>query len=61
MNIAEEIFKKANPAAVAIFHNGQETTYAELDKKTAAFAERIRPLIENLPCPRVGLDCPDGA
>ena len=61
MNIAEEIFKKANPAAVAIFHDGQEKTYAELDKKSAAFAEKIRPLIENLPCPRVGLDCPDGA
>ncbi len=61
MNIAEEIFKKANPAAVAIFHDRQETTYAELDKKSTAFAERIRPLIENLPCPRVGLDWPDGA
>lgn len=61
MNIAEEIFKKANPAAVAIFHQDGEWSYADLDKRSAAFAERIRPLIENLPCPRVGLHCPDGA
>jgi long-chain acyl-CoA synthetase len=61
MNIAEEIFKKADPAAVAIFHAGQETTYAELDKKSAAIAGQLRPLFESLPCPRVGLQCPDGA
>ena len=60
MNIAEEIFKKANPDAVAIFYDGQETTYAELDKKSAAIAGQLRPLIESLPCPRVGLQCPDG-
>ena len=61
MNIAEEIFKKANPGAVAVFHNGGETTYAELDEKSAALAARLRPLIERLPCPRVGLLCADGA
>ena len=60
MNIAEEIFKKANPGAVAVFHDGCETTYSELDEKSATFATHLRPLIESLPCPRVGLMCPDG-
>lgn len=60
MNIAEEIFRKADPNAVAVCHDGQETTYAALDKKSAAIAGRLRPLIESLPCPRVGLQCPDG-
>jgi long-chain acyl-CoA synthetase len=61
MNIAEEIFKKADPAAVAIFQDGQETTYAALDDKSARLMRQLRPLIGSLPCPRVGLECPDGA
>jgi long-chain acyl-CoA synthetase len=61
MNIAEEIFKKADPAAVAIFQDGQETTYAALDEKSARLMRQMRPLIGSLPCPRVGLECPDGA
>jgi long-chain acyl-CoA synthetase len=61
MNIAEEIFKKADPAAVAIFQDGQETTYAALDEKSARLMRQLPPLIESLPCPRVGLECPDGA
>jgi long-chain acyl-CoA synthetase len=61
MNIAEEIFKKADPNAMAIFHDGQETTYAALDEKSARLMRQLRPLIDSLPCPRVGLQCPDGA
>jgi long-chain acyl-CoA synthetase len=61
MNIAEEIFKKADPNAVAIFQDGQETTYAALDDKSARLMRQLPPLIESLPCPRVGLECPDGA
>jgi len=60
MNIAEEIFKNANPVAVAVFHDAGDTTYAELDTKSARLAARLRPLIETLPCPRIGLMCPDG-
>ena len=60
MNIAEEIFKKADPNAVAVFHEGQETTYAALDEKSARLARQLHPLIESLPCPRVGLQCADG-
>ena len=61
MNIAEEIFKKADLNAVAIFHGGQETTYATLDEKSTLLMQHLRPLIDSLPCPRVGLECPDGA
>lgn len=61
MNIAEEIFKKANPGDVAVFYDGGDITYADLDNKSAALAARLSPLIESLPCPRVGLMCPDGA
>jgi non-ribosomal peptide synthetase component F len=60
MNIAEEIFKKSDPNAVAVFHDGQETTYVALDEKSAWLARQLRPLIESLPCPRVGLQCADG-
>ena len=61
MNIAEEIFRKADASAVAIFHDREEITYAALDRESASLAELLRPLIEPLPCPRVGLECPDGA
>ena len=61
MNIAEEIFKKADLNAVAIFHEGQKTTYATLYDKSARLMRQLRPLIGSLPCPRVGLECPDGA
>lgn len=60
MNIAEEIFKKANPGRIAVFHDAGETTYADLDEKSAILATRLRPYIESLPCPRVGLLCADG-
>jgi len=60
MNIAEEIFKKADPNAVAVFHDGQKTTYAALAEKSARLARQLHPLIESLPCPRVGLQCADG-
>jgi long-chain acyl-CoA synthetase len=61
MNIAEEIFKKVHPDAVAIFCEGQEISYGSLDAKSAQLMRQLYPLIESLPCPRVGLDCPDGA
>jgi long-chain acyl-CoA synthetase len=60
MNIAEEIFKKTDPHVLAIFHEGGEITYAHLDAQSSAFAARLGPLIHSLPCPRVGLQCPDG-
>ena len=61
MNIAEEIFKKANPFAPAVLHGGQITTYGDLDWHSALLAERLRPVIANRTAARVGLSCGDSA
>lgn len=61
MNIAEEIFKRANPAAPAVLGGGQTTTYGDLERRSAFFAEKLRPAIANKPAARVGLSCPDSA
>lgn len=60
MNIAEEIFQRADPDAVAVWESSRETTYGSLDQKSLVVANQLRPLIESLPCLRVGLECPDG-
>jgi long-chain acyl-CoA synthetase len=61
VNIAEEIFKKANPAAPAVLHGGQITTYGDLDRHSALLAESLRPVIATQTVARVGLSCGDSA
>lgn len=61
MNIAEEIFKKANPSAPAVLHRDQITTYGDLERLSALVAEKLRPSIANNTAARVGLSCPDSA
>ena len=61
MNIAEEIFKKANPSAPAVLHRDQITTYGDLERLSALIAEKLRPAIANKSAARVGLSCPDSA
>lgn len=59
MNLAEEIFRHADPGATAMIWRDGFMTYAELEKKSRLVAERLR---EELPSgrPRIGLRCPDG-
>jgi long-chain acyl-CoA synthetase len=59
MNLAEEIFRDADPDAMAMLWHGGEMTYGELDEKSRAIASRLR---EKIPAPgsRIGLRCPDG-
>ena len=61
MNIAEDIFKRADPRSTAILHAAATTTYHDLDLKSAAFAEALRPHLLGRPHPRVGLSHPDSA
>ncbi len=61
MNIAEEIFKKANPAAPAVLHGDEITTYGDLERRSAFLAEKLGPFLANKPAARVGLSCPDSA
>jgi len=61
MNIAEEIFKNANPAAPAVLHGDQITTYGDLERRSALIAEMLGPAIADKPAARVGLSCPDSA
>ncbi len=55
MNIAEEIFSRADPSAPAVLRGDVTTTYAELEEKSARIAEGIRSGT------RIGLSCADGA
>lgn len=55
MNIAEDIFTKADPAALAVIHGDVATTYGELEEKSAGISRRIRSGT------RIGLSCPDSA
>jgi long-chain acyl-CoA synthetase len=61
VNIAEEIFKRANPAAPAVLQGGQTTTYGDLERRSAFLVEKLRPAIANKPAARLGLSCPDSA
>lgn len=55
MNIAEEIFAKADPSAPAVLRGGSTTTFRDLEDLSARIAARLRPGL------RYGLSCPDGA
>ena len=61
MNIAEEIFKKANPAAPAVLQGDHITTYGKLERQSAFLAQKLGPSLANKPAARVGLSCPDSA
>lgn len=61
MNIAQEIFKKANLDAPAVLHGDQITSYGDLEQRSAWIAEKLGPVIVNKPSARVGLSCPDSA
>jgi long-chain acyl-CoA synthetase len=61
MNIAEEIFKKANPAAPAVLHRDAITTYGDLEMRSAFLAEKLSPFLANKPAARIGLSCSDSA
>jgi long-chain acyl-CoA synthetase len=55
VNIAEDIFQKADPTAAAVIQGGITTTYRDLEEKSARLAKR-------LPAgARIGLSCPDSA
>lgn len=61
MNIAEEIFKKANPAAPAVLHGDEITTYGYLERRSAFLAKKLGPFLTNKPAARLGLSCQDSA
>jgi len=55
VNIAEDIFSKADPSAPAVMRGDITTTYGELEKKSARIAKEIPSGT------RIGLSCPDSA
>lgn len=55
MNIAEEIFSRADPSAPAVMRGDVTTTYGELEKNSARIAKMIPSGT------RIGLSCPDSA
>lgn len=59
MNLAEEIFRHADPGAPALLWHGGSMTYGELDLRSRSVADAI---LKTFPSPgsRVGLRCPDG-
>lgn len=59
MNLAEEIFRHANPGAPAMLWHGGGMTYGELDKKSSLVAAALQADIKR-PGSRIGLRCPDG-
>lgn len=61
MNIAEEIFKNADPGAPAVLCGDQTATYSDLERQSASIAEKLQPSLANKAAARVGLSCPDGA
>ncbi len=56
MNIVEQIFARADRAAIALIADGEEVIYGRL----LEMAETAARPIASLPCARVGLDCPNG-
>lgn len=60
-NIAEGIFSRANLNSIAVIEGTAATTYRELNEQTASIAVRLREAIRDLPAPRIGLECRDGA
>lgn len=60
MNIAEEIFKRCVPEAVAVFEKGASYTYGELDALSRKIGDDI--FAKNPMCSpiRIGLQCRDG-
>lgn len=59
MNLAEEIFRDADPDSLAMRWCGGGMTYGELDSKSHEIASRLRERIPG-PLSRIGLRCPDG-
>lgn len=59
MNLAEEIFRHADPGAPALLWHEGKMTYGELDRRSRLVADTLR---EKFPAPgsRIGLRCPDG-
>lgn len=58
MNLAEEIFRHADPISTAMLWHGGGMTYGELEGKTHRVAETLRGKFS--PRSRIGLRCPDG-
>lgn len=58
MNLAEEIFSRANPAAVAVIESRATYTYGELDRLSAKVAQTLRK--QGVAGHRIGLRCKDG-
>ena len=56
MNIVEEVFRRADPHAVALIGESEQVTYAQLRARVDFAALPIA----RTPAPRVGLDCPNG-
>lgn len=59
MNLAEEIFRDANPEAMAMLWHGGGMSYGELDAKSRGIADALRKRFPTLRS-RIGLRCPDG-
>lgn len=60
-NIAEGIFARSNPNSIAVIEWTTPTTYQELNERCSLIADRLREAIDDLPAPRIGLQCRDGA
>ncbi len=64
MNLAEEIFQRARPDAVALIEGGRSLTFGELEDASAEAARGL--LVAGLPrrepgrIPRIALACPNG-
>lgn len=59
MNLAEEIFRDADPEAPALLWIEGRMTYAELDRRSLSIADALRKRFP-IPGSRIGLKCPDG-
>ena len=60
MNIAEEIFRKADPAALAVVERGVSHTYSFLNSVSGRVAEELRQKHTLDSYARIGLRCRDG-
>ncbi|MEI6377886.1 MAG: class I adenylate-forming enzyme family protein, partial [bacterium] len=60
MNIAEEIFKKADPFSVAVIEMGVTHSYGALNQWSEEIAGRLREEHRVTPSARIGLQCADG-
>ena len=56
MNIVEELYRRAEPEAVALLAGGEQVTYRRLFDMAEAAAARL----SRVKAARIGLDCPNG-